>query len=137
MDEFWNVVAGGQTDMNGMLRPGAPIIIFKTLSQCMSSDADNGIHLWVKGFRSPEGVHRDAVLLDFVDGSFKVLLTNIGQEPDMVIDAPERSRGQNAVYLSPLRLKLAGRRLQVDTPKNGPFDVPPRLWREYNRIFGT
>jgi hypothetical protein len=32
MNEFGNVVAGGEANVNGMLRPGASIIIFETLS---------------------------------------------------------------------------------------------------------
>src|SRR5258708_4436894 len=76
MNELRNVVAGGQADMNGMFRSGASIIIFEPLPQCVSGDADDGIYLRVKGFRTPKGVHRDAVLLDFVDGSFEILVAN-------------------------------------------------------------
>src|SRR5271169_358606 len=93
MNELGNVVAGGQTNMNGMLRPSASIIIFEPLSQCMSSDADNSIHLWVKRFRAPEGLHRNAVLLDFVDGSFEILVTNKCQKSNRVVCPPEYARG--------------------------------------------
>jgi hypothetical protein len=52
MDELWNVVAGGQANMNGVFSPGTPIVIFEALSQSVSSDPDDRIHLWIKGFRT-------------------------------------------------------------------------------------
>ncbi len=89
MNELGNVVPGGQANMNGMFRPGTSIIIFEPLSQCMSSDADDSIHLWVKRFRAPEGLHRNAVLLDFVDGSFKILVANKYQKSNRVVCPPK------------------------------------------------
>ena len=80
MNELGNVVSRGQANMDGMFRPGASIIIFEPLSQGVSRDADNGIHLRVKRFRAPKGVHCNAVLLDFVDGSFEVFLANKGEQ---------------------------------------------------------
>ena len=102
--------------MHGVSGAGASIIIFEPLSQGMSGDADNGIHLRVKGFRTPQGVNRDAVLLDFVDGSFEVLFANKCKEPNVVVRPPEYPGRQNVIYFSPLGLKLADRRLQVVIP---------------------
>jgi hypothetical protein len=107
MNELGNVVAGGQANMNGVFRSATFIKIFEPPSQGMSGDADDGIHLRVKRFRAPEGVHRDAVLLDFVDGSFEVLFTDKCQKANMVIRSPEHPGRQNVVYFSPLGLKLA------------------------------
>jgi hypothetical protein len=117
MNELGNVVAGGQANMNGMLRAGASIIIFKPLSQGMSSDADNSIHLWVKRFLAPKGVHRNAVLLDFLNGSFEILAANKCQKSNGVVGPSEYAGGQDVVYFSPFGLKLADRRWQVDTPR--------------------
>jgi hypothetical protein len=135
MNELGNVVAGRQANMDGMFRPGGSIVIFEALSQGMGSYADNRIHLRVKGFRAPKSVHGNAVLLDLVNGSFEVLLTNKCQEPNMVVRPSQYARTQNVVYFSPFGLKFANRRLQMDTPKNGPFDLSPRLCVEYNRNF--
>jgi len=89
MNELGNVVAGRQTNMNGMFRPGASIIIFQPLSQRMSSDADNSIHLRVERFGAPEGLHGNAVLLDFVDGSLEILVANKCQKSNRVVCPPE------------------------------------------------
>ncbi len=115
MNEFGNVVAGGETDLNGMFRSGASIIIFEPFSQCMSSNADDGIHLRVKRFRAPKGVHRYAVLLDFVDGSFEILFANKSQKSNGVVRPPEHARRQDVVYFSPFGLQFADIRLQVST----------------------
>ncbi len=82
----------------------------------MSGDADNGIHLRVKGFRAPQGVHRNAVLLDFVNGSFEVLFTNERQKSNVVVRPPEYPGRQYVIYFSPLRIKLADCRLQLLIP---------------------
>ena len=120
MNELGNVVPGGQANMNRMFRPGGSIIIFEPLSQCVSSDADDGIHLRIKRFRAPESLHRNAVFLDLVDCSFKVFFANKGKKPKEVIAPPEHTRRQDVVYFSPLRLKLADRRFHNSYPKNGP-----------------
>ena len=125
MNELGNVVAGGQANMNGMFRPGASIIIFEPLSQCMRSDADDSIHLRIERFRAPKGVHRNAVLLDFVDGSFEILVANKCQKSKRVVGPPEYPRRQDAVYFSPFGLKFADRRLQVDTPQELAFAPHP------------
>src|SRR5216683_2664684 len=94
----------------------------------MSSDADNGIHLRVKGFRAPQGVNRDAVLLNFVDGSFEVLFANKCQKSNVVVRPPEYPGRQYVIYFSPLGLKLADRRLQVLIPlRMVPSTYHPRL----------
>jgi hypothetical protein len=120
-------MAGGQANMNGVFRPGAPIIVFEPLSQRMSSDANDGIHLWVKRFRAPKRMYRDAVLLDFVDRSFEILFADKCQKSNMVVRAPEYAARQNFVYFSPFGLKSADCRFQVDTPNCGPGDLSPRL----------
>jgi hypothetical protein len=102
--------------MNGMFCAGASIIIFEPLSQCMSSYPNNGIQLWIKRLWAAKRVHGNAVLLDFVDGSFEVLFANKSQEPNEVIRSTEYTRRQNVVHFSPLGLKLADCRLQVVTP---------------------
>jgi hypothetical protein len=102
-----------------MFRSGASIVIFEPLAQGMSSNADNGIHLRVKRFRTPKGVHRYAVLLDFVDRSFEILLANKCQKSDGIVRPPENARRQDVVDFSPFGLKFAHRRLQVSTPENG------------------
>ncbi len=53
--------------MHGTLRARASIVIFEPLPQCMSGDPDNGVHLWIKRFRTPKRMHSNAVLFDFVD----------------------------------------------------------------------
>jgi hypothetical protein len=116
MNELGDVVAGGQTNMNGMVRAGASIIIFEPLSQCMCSYANNGIQLWIKRLWAAQRVHRNAVLLDFVDGSFEVLLANKSQKANKVIRPTEYARRHNRIDFSPLGLKLADCRLQVITP---------------------
>ena len=103
--------------MDDMFGPGASIEIFEPLSQRMSSDADNGIHLRVKGFGAAKGVHGDAVLLDFVDCSFEILFTNKRQKPNMVVGPPEYAGRQKVLYFSPLGFKFVDRRLQLDTPR--------------------
>src|SRR5580658_7129218 len=125
MNELGNVVAGGQTNMNSMLCPGASIIVFEPLSQCMSGNADNRVHLWVKRFGSPESVHRDAVFLDFVDGSFEIFFANKCQQSSRVVRPPEYAGRQDVVYFSPFGLKFANRRLQVSTLENGPSTYHP------------
>ncbi len=102
--------------MHGVSGASASIIVFEPLSQGMSGDADNGVHLRIKRFRAPQGVNRNAVLLDFVDGSFEVLFANVRQNPDVVVRPPEYPRRQYVIYFSPLGLKLADRRLQVAIP---------------------
>ena len=84
----------------------------------------------------PRALHRNAVLLDLVDGSFEVLVTNKCQKSNGVVGPPEDAGRQDAIYFSPLGLKLVDHRFQLDTPKNGSwsFDLPPRLGGEYNRI---
>ena len=117
-------MAGGQANMNGMFRPGASIIIFEPLSEGVSRDADNGIHLRVKRFRTPKSVNRNAVLLYFVDCTVEILSANKSQESNRVVRPPEYTGRQNAVYFSPLGLKFADSRFQVLTPlENGPFDL--------------
>ena len=125
MNELRNVVAGGQADMNGVFRSSASIIIFEPLSQCMSGDANDSIHLRVKRFRAPEGMHRNAVLLDFVDGSFKILVANKCQKSNRVVRPPEYLGRQDVVYFSPFGRKFADCRLQVGYPKNGPSPTTP------------
>ncbi len=88
MNELGNVVPGGQANMNGMFRPGASIIIFEPLSQGVSRDTDDGIHLRVKRFRASEGMYRNAVLLDFVDGSFEILFANKCQQSNGLFVRP-------------------------------------------------
>src|SRR5208283_1186283 len=96
----------------------------------MSSDADNRIHLWVEGFRSSKSLHRNAVLLDFVDCSFKVLFANKSQKPNQVVRPPEYTRRQNAVNFSTLGLQLADRRLQVVNPLGmAPLTYHPVFWK--------
>ena len=102
--------------MHGVSGASASIIIFEPLSQGMSGDAYNGVHLRIKRFRAPQGVNRNAVLLDFVDGSFEVLFANKRQEPNVVVRPPEYPGRQNVIYFSPLGLKLADCRLQVVIP---------------------
>lgn len=75
----------------------------------MSGDADNRIHLRVKRLRPSKGLHRNAVLLDFVDCSFKVFIANKSQKPNQVVGSPEYTRRQDAVNFSPLGLQLADR----------------------------
>jgi hypothetical protein len=136
VNEFGNVVAGGETDLNGMFRSGAAIVIFEPLSQGMSSNPDDGIHLRVKGFRTPKGVHRNAVLLDFVDGSFEILFANKCQQSNGIVRPPKYTGRQDIVYFSPFGLKFADRRFQVLTPERAaPSTLSPRLRGEYNRIF--
>src|SRR6266478_1569390 len=102
----------------------------------MSGDADNGIHLRVEGFRAPQGVNRNAVLLDFVNGSFEVLLANKCQKSNVVIRPSEYLRRQYVIYFNPLGLKLADRRLQVAIPlRIVPSTYHPVFWGKYNRIF--
>jgi hypothetical protein len=135
MNEFGNVVAGGETDLNGMFRSGAPIVIFEPLSQGMSSNADDGIHLRVKRFRTPKCVHRYAVLLDFVDGAFEILFANECQKSSRVVRPPKYIGRQDVVYFSPFGLKFADRPFQVLTPESAaPSTLSPLLRREYNRI---
>jgi hypothetical protein len=83
----------------------------------MSSDADDGIHLRVKRFRAPKGLHRNAVLLDFIDGAFEMLFANKCQKPNKIVRPPEYARRQDVVYFSPFGLKFADRRLQVPYPQ--------------------
>jgi hypothetical protein len=90
----------------------------------MSSDTDDGIHLRVKGFRAPEGMHGDAVFLDFVDGSFEVLFTNKRQKSNRVVRPPEYSGRQDIVYFSPFGIEFAYCRLQVLSVENGPSILP-------------
>ena len=133
MNEFGNVVAGGETDLNCMFRSGASIVIFEPLSQGMSSDADDGIHLRVKRLRAPKGVHRNAVLLDFVDGSFEILFANKCQQSSRVVRPPKYVGRQDVLYFSPFGLKFVDRRFQVLTPESAvPSTSSPRLRGEYN-----
>ena len=111
--------------MNRTFRPGGSIIIFEPLSQCVSSDADDGIQLRVKRIRTPKCVHRYAVLLDFVDGSFEILFANKCQQSSRVVRPPEYAGRQDVVYFSPFGLKFANRRLQVSTLENGPSTYHP------------
>ena len=112
--------------MNRMVGPLRPIIFFQPLPQAVRGDADNGIYLRVKRFRAPKGVHRNAVLLDFVDCSFEVLFANKSQKPNKVVRPPEDTGRQEAVYFNPLGLKLADRRLQMTIPlKMVPSTHPP------------
>jgi hypothetical protein len=120
MNEFRDVVAGGQANMNGMFRTGASIIIFEPLSQRVCGDADDGIDLRVKRLRAPKRVHCDAVFLDFVDGSFEILFANKGQKANRVVRPPEYARRQDVVHFSAFGLKFADCRLHVSTPENGP-----------------
>src|SRR5437879_4901387 len=130
-------MARGQANMNRAFCPAASIIIFKAFSKSVSSDADNGIYLWVKRFRPPQRVNCNAVLLDFVDGSFEVLFTNKRQKSNVVVRPPEYPGRQYIIYFSPLRLKLADCRLQVHTPKNSSSDKTRALCRKYNRIYAA
>ena len=134
VNELGNVVAGGQADMNGMFRPRRSIIIFEPLSQSVSRDTDDGIHLRIKGFRAPEGMHRNAVLLDFADGSFEILFANKCQKSSRVVRPPKYLGRQDVVHFSPFRLKFADRPLQASTPEND-LSTATRLCGEYNRIF--
>ncbi len=112
--------------MNGVVSSAVLVIIFQALPQRMGGYADDCVQLGIKGFRAPKGVDRDAVLLDLVDGTFKVLFANKRQKPDEVVGPPEHTGRQNVVYFSALRLKLADCRLQNDYPfENGPVDTPP------------
>jgi hypothetical protein len=115
MNEFGNVVAGGETDLNGMFRSSASIEFFEPLSQGMSSNADDGIHLRVKRFRTPKCVHRYAVLFDFVDGSFEILFANKCQQSSRIVRPPKYTGRQDVVYFSPFGLKFADRPFQVLT----------------------
>jgi hypothetical protein len=136
MNEFRNVVAGGKTDLNGMFGSGASIVIFEPLSQGMSSNPDDGIHLRIKRFRAPKCLHCNAVLLDFVDGSFEILFANECQQSNGIIRPPKYTGRQDIGYFSPFGLKFADRRFQVLTPERAaPSTLSPRLRGEYNRIF--
>src|ERR1700722_3736783 len=117
VNKFGNVVAGGETNLNGMVRSGASIVIFEPLSQGMSSNADDGIYLGVKRLRTPKGVHRDAVLLDFVDGSFEILFANKCQQSSRVVRPPKYAGRQDFVYFSPFGLESADRPFQVLPPE--------------------
>lgn len=134
MNELGNVVSRGQANVNRMLRPRASIIIFQPSSQGVSSDADDGIHLWVKRFRASNGVYRNAVLFNFADCSFEVLLTNICQKSNMIVGPPEDPGRQDVLEFSPLRFKLADCRLQVDTPKPSPSTHHPLIWGSITQI---
>ena len=124
--------------MHGVSGASASIIIFEPLSQGMSGDAYNGIYLRIKRFRAPQGVHRNAVLLDFVDGSFEVLFANVRQNPDVVVRPPKYPRRQYVIYLSPLGFKLADYRLQVLIPQRISVRVRlPAGQGKYNSLFGV
>jgi hypothetical protein len=136
VNEFGNVVARGETDLNGMFRADASIVIFEPLSQGMSGNADDGIHLRVKGFRTPKGVHGNAVLLDFVDSSFEIFFANKCQQSNGIVCPPKYTGRQDVVYFSPLGLKFADRPFQALAPESAaPSTSSPRLRGEYNRIF--
>jgi hypothetical protein len=62
-------------------------------------------------------MHRNAVLLDFVDGSFEILVANKCQKSNRVVRPTEYLGRQDVVDFSPFGLKFADRRLQVDTPR--------------------
>ena len=116
MNELGNIMARGQANVNGMFRAGTSIIVFQSLSQCMCSDANDGIDLGVKGIRASKCVHRNAIFLDFVDCALEILITHKRQNPNQVVGPPEHTRRQNGIYFSPLGRKLADRRLHVATP---------------------
>ena len=104
----------------------------------MSSDADDGIDLRVKRLWAPERVYCDAVLFDFVESSLEILIANESQQADEVVRSAEHTRRQNAIYFSPLGLKLADRRLHVDIPlRMVPSPYHPLFGGEYNAIYGT
>ena len=138
MNKLGNVVAGREADMHGVPGASTSIVIFEPLSQGMSGDADNGIHLRVKRFRAPQGVHRNAVLLYFVDGSFEVLFANKRQKPNVIVCPPEYPGRHYVIYFSPLGLKLADHRLQVLIPsKNLCPSQGPSGQGKYNSLFGV
>src|SRR5260370_30843171 len=104
----------------------------------MSSDADDGIHLRVKRFRAPQGMHRNAVLLDLVDGPFEVLFTDKSQKSNEVVRPPEYTRRQNAVQFGPLGLQLADCRLQMVIPlRIVPSTYHPMFCKEHNPVFSA
>src|SRR5271154_794614 len=78
--EFRNVASRRQTNPNRMLRSGAPIVVVQPLSQRVSSDSDNGVHLRIKIRRAPESLHGDVVLLNFSRRTLEVLFTDVGQK---------------------------------------------------------
>src|SRR5260370_7925525 len=53
MNELGNVVARGQANMNGVFRPGAPIIIFEPLPSSTTNHPADCIHLRFKRYRAP------------------------------------------------------------------------------------
>jgi hypothetical protein len=113
MNELGNVVARGQADVNGVIRTSTLVIIFEPLPQCMGSDADNGVHLRIKGFRPPQGPHGDAVLLNLIDSTLEVFFADKIQKPNKIIRPTDHSGSQDGFQFSPLSLKPADCRWQA------------------------
>src|SRR5690349_11970527 len=78
MNELRRVVSWRQTNMDRMSSSGSSIIVFEPLAKGVGGDADDRIHLRIKIIRTTEGLHGNAVFLDLVDCSFKVLFANKG-----------------------------------------------------------
>src|SRR5260370_9325335 len=93
VNELRHVMARGQADMNGVGRPSASIIIFQALPQSVGCHANDGVDLVIKVFRTPQGLHGDAVLLDFVEGALEIFFANKTKESNKIIaSAPEPQR---------------------------------------------
>jgi hypothetical protein len=56
------------------------VVLFKTLSQAICGNPDNCVRLGIKGRRTVERLHRNAVFLDVLRIAGKVFLADEGQE---------------------------------------------------------
>ena len=89
MDELGCVMARGQTNVDRMGCSGGSIIVFQSLSKRMRGNAHDRIHLRIKIMWPPQGLDGNAVLLDFVDCPFEILLADKGQESNKVVRSPQ------------------------------------------------
>ena len=94
MNELRCVVSWGEANVDCMRGPGATIVVLESLAERMRSDPDNGIHLWIKIVRTTKSLYRNAILLDLVDRSFKVLIADEGQEPNQIVGSAQHARSQ-------------------------------------------
>lgn len=105
VDELGNVVARRETNADLVFWLQGSVILFQAFSQGVRGNPNDGIDLRVKIHGSSQDLHGNAVFLDFVDGSFKVPITNKSQQPNKIVGSPKDTRAQKCFQLSSLRLK--------------------------------